>query len=555
MTTTQTEVEPTDLVPVRMLNEFVYCPRLAYLEWVQGEFRDNRETIEGRDAHRRVDRPSGDLDPDVDETLETRSLTLSAPKVGLIARMDLLRGDPGGCVVPIDFKRGRRPDSGAWPPERVQVCAQGIILRENGFRSDHGELYFVASKQRERVDFDDRLIEQTLAALRSLRRVAADGTIPDPLADSPKCPRCSLVGICLPDEVGLTARHAPRAQARRLYPARVDAVPVYVRQRGAFVGKRGDRLSVKRKGTELDSIRLLDVSQLALFGNITLSSAVIRELCERRIPVCHFSFGGWFFGITRGFPGKNIELRRAQFRAADDDARCTALARKIVATKIRNTRTLLMRNRPGLDDAVPAELMRLFRKASRARRIDSLLGLEGSAARVYFAQFSDMLKPPRDGLGQFEFRHRNRRPPTDPVNAMLSFAYALLTKELTIAIASVGLDPYLGFFHQPRYGRPSLALDLMEAFRPLIADSAVITAINNGEVLPTDFITRGGATSLNADGRRKLIAAFERRMDTLITHPVFKYRVSYRQTLELQTRLLGRFLTGEIAEYPDFRTR
>ncbi len=168
-----------------------------------------------------------------------------------------------------------------------------------------------------------------------------------------------------------------------------------------------------------------------------------------------------------------------------------------------------------------------------------------------------------DGTGEgqgadrmlFQFDGRNRRPPKDPVNALLSLGYALLSKDLTIIVTGVGFDPYLGFYHQPRYGRPALALDLMEEFRPLIVDSVVLSAINTGAVRPDDFLRRGGAVSLTPAGRSKFIRAYERRMDEEITHPVFDYRISYRRTLEVQARLLARYLGGEISEYPPFATR
>ena len=190
----------------------------------------------------------------------------------------------------------------------------------------------------------------------------------------------------------------------------------------------------------------------------------------------------------------------------------------------------------------------------RCSALEELLGIEGTAGRRYFGEFNRMLKaegsPP-----EFDFEGRNRRPPKDPVNALLSLAYAMLAREWTVTLHAVGLDPYLGVYHQPRYGRPALALDLMEEFRPLIADSVVLTAINNGEVRATDFIRRMGSVALTTEGRRRFIETYERRMSQEITHPVFGYQVSYRRILEVQARLFGRYLCGEIAEYPSFTTR
>ena len=190
-------------------------------------------------------------------------------------------------------------------------------------------------------------------------------------------------------------------------------------------------------------------------------------------------------------------------------------------------------------------------KANSATSDASLLGIEGTAARLYFAAFAGLFKTDTS----FNFENRNRRPPRDPVNALLSFVYALLTKELTIALYASGFDPMLGFFHRPRYGRPSLALDLAEEFRSIVADSVVLTLINNGEVTDTDFIRRAGAVALTSTGRKAVLRAFERRMESLVTHPIFKYRISYRRVFEVQARLLGRTLLGEFEVYPAFLTR
>jgi CRISPR-associated protein Cas1 len=162
-----------------------------------------------------------------------------------------------------------------------------------------------------------------------------------------------------------------------------------------------------------------------------------------------------------------------------------------------------------------------------------------------------MLRDDRD----FDFEHRNRRPPRDPVNCLLSYLYALLVKDLTAVCCGVGFDPYLGFFHKPRFGRPALALDLAEEFRPLVADSVVVNLINNGEVQPSNFIVRAGGVALTPEGRKIVIAAYERRLDVEATHPLFDYRVSYRRLFEVQARLLGAYLLREVPEYVPFTTR
>jgi CRISPR-associated protein Cas1 len=240
---------------------------------------------------------------------------------------------------------------------------------------------------------------------------------------------------------------------------------------------------------------------------------------------------------------------------AGDPARSLVLARRFVEGKILNSRTLLRRNHPDPPQEVLQSLKEDVRRSGEANRLDTLLGVEGTAASRYFAHFGSMLKSMDGPFKAFEFQTRNRRPPRDPVNALLSFAYAILTREFAVTLLSVGFDPYLGFFHQPRYGRPALALDLMEEFRPLLADSVVLTVINNGEIGPEDFISSMGSVALTPSGRTRFLQAYERRMSQEITHPVFGYRISYRRVLEVQARLLGRHLMGEIPEYPLFVTR
>jgi CRISPR-associated protein Cas1 len=268
--------------------------------------------------------------------------------------------------------------------------------------------------------------------------------------------------------------------------------------------------------------------------------------------------GGWFYGITTGLNQKNVFLRRSQFRLAEQDYFPLVLARRLVAGKIRNQRTLLQRNHVEPDRNTLAALKEMAERAEVAATLEELLGIEGNGARLYFRDFGGMIKAddaqPAPAL-TFDFEGRNRRPPRDPVNALLSLGYSLLARDLTVACYAVGFDPYVGYYHQPRFGRPALALDLMEPFRPLIADSAALTAINTGMVTLKDFVRAGGSVALTAGGRKSFFRAYELRMDSLVTHPLFDYRVSYRRLLEIQARLLARVLEGEIGEYPVFVTR
>jgi len=540
-----------------MLNEFVYCPRLFYLEWVDGEFEESADTLDGSFRHRRVDEEKGGMplpEEAKQEEFHSRSVMLSGEKCGLVAKMDLIEGD-GRSVTPVDYKRGAKPDipEGAWLADRVQLCAQALILRENGYECGSGVVYYAGSKARVSVEFTDSLVGQSLEFVEKARKTADSKEIPPPLEDSPKCPRCSLVGICLPDETNVLSGK-DNAEARKIVPALDEALPLYVQEQGSRVTKSGDELVIKHREGVLTRARLMEASQLSVFGNVQITAQALHELCIRGIPICHFSYGGWFYAMTHGMSHKNVELRRRQFSVAEDPDKSMRLARAFINGKIRNCRTLLRRNSPEVAQESLDELAKSVEQSLNAATSEELLGIEGNAARVYFMHFREMLKQ-ETGVSAFSFQERNRRPPRDPVNALLSYAYALMAKDFTVTLLATGFDPYLGFYHRPRYGKPALALDLMEEFRPLIADSVVLTLINNEEIRSGDFVKRGGAVSVKPDARKRMLCAYERRLQTQITHPIFKYAISYRRVIEVQTRLLARYLAGEIPEYPAFCTR
>lgn len=587
-----------------MLNEYVYCPRLFYYEWVDGVFAVNQEVVEGSLRHQKVDSKTDELPPAEqlapEEPLHARSVTLSSDEHRLIAKLDIVETE-GDVATPVDYKRGApcidraTGETTAWDTDRVQLCVQALVLRDNGYRCEEGIIYYVTTKQRVRVAIDEALVEETLAALRSAREVAEAGVIPPPLVDSLKCPRCSLVGICLPDETRFTRNEAsgdwrqrllfdtgPRRSAsltdrppgsdevRRLVAARDDLRPLYLNAQGLYVGKTGQVLKVKERDKVVQEVRINEICQLSLFGNVQLTTQAIQALCEAEVPIAYFSQGGWFYGITQGLGVKNIFLRREQFRLAESPSFCLRLSRALVAGKIRNQRTMLQRNHIEPPRTALSMLKCLQEEAERAEAMDQLLGIEGNAARVYFEHFAGMIKrnDADDPFGsdehrlshddetfRFDFTSRNRRPPRDAVNALLSLAYSMLAKDLTIVCQAVGFDPYLGFFHQPRFGRASLPLDVMEPFRPLIADSAVLSAINTRMVTGRDFVRAGHAVSLTPSGRKAFFRAYEQRMDTLVTHPMFGYRVNYRRLLEIQTRMLSRVVTGEHDTYFVFTTR
>ncbi|HET6190567.1 MAG TPA: CRISPR-associated endonuclease Cas1 [Trebonia sp.] len=542
-----------ELVPARMLNEYAYCPRLFFLEWVDSLWASNADVAEGDRRHRRVDSGGGAAPlPDEGELKAARSVELSSERLGITAKLDLLEG-VGGLVVPVDLKKGHpTPEGKPWDADAVQVCAQVLLLREHGYACERGEIFYAQTRQRVTVEPDPELVARTMSIVADARSTAARLAPPPPLESSPKCPRCSLVGICLPDETNMLARRND-SQPRRLIAADPDAVPLYVTEPGSMVGIDGGRLTVTKRREPLASVRLIDVLHVCAFGNVQVSAQALRSLFARDIDVFHFSYGGWLLGLTTGLPSKNVMLRIRQTTAA---ARGQLEApRRMIAGKIRNSRVLLRRNGGESVARVVGQLAELARRAEEADGAAELLGIEGAAARLYFGSFPQLVRRADELPGPAFSGLRNRRPPADAVNCLLSFCYGLLTKEVLAACLTVGFDPYIGLFHRPRFGRPALALDLAEEFRPLLADSTVLTLINNREVTGTDFLVRAGAVALTADGRKAVIRAWERRMRTELRHPMFGYTVSYRRAVELQARILAALLTGELPQYEPLVTR
>jgi len=542
-----------ELVPARMLNEYAYCPRLFFLEWVDSLWASNADVAEGDRRHRRVDSGGGAAPlPDEGELKAARSVELSSERLGIVAKLDLVQGSDGG-VIPVDVKKGHPARDGTpWEADAVQVCAQVLLLREHGYACQRGEIWYAETRQRVAVEISPELVARTLEVVAEARSAAVRLAPPPPLESSPKCPRCSLVGICLPDETNLLAGRND-GKPRRLIAADPDAAPLYVTEPGSMVGIDGGRLTVSKHREPLASVRLIDVLHVCAYGNVQVSAQAMRSLFERDIDVFHFSYGGWLLGLTTGLPSKNVMLRIRQTTAA---ARGQLDApRRMIGGKIRNCRVLLRRNGGEPVARTVGQLAELARRAEQAAGAAELLGIEGVAARLYFDAFPQLVTRAAELPGPGFSGLRNRRPPTDVINCLLSYCYGMLTKEILAACLAVGFDPYIGLFHRPRFGRPALALDLAEEFRPLLADSTVLTLINNREVGASDFLVRAGAVTLTASGRKAVIRAWERRMTTQLRHPMFDYAVSYRRAVELQARILAAHLIGELPQYEPLVTR
>jgi CRISPR-associated protein Cas1 len=547
-------------LPVRRLHNFIYCPRLFYYQWVEGIFQENADTVEGSRIHEKVDSPSrmepGELD--LPEGKKVRSLRMKSEALGLIGVVDIVEGGADGAEV-IDYKKGsaRRDDTGQRIPKEadaMQVVAQALLLLEQGLHVAAGWVYYAADKRRVPVTLNEETYAACRAAILEAKVVAAAGVCPPPLVNDARCLHCSAYPICLPNESAAWSRQEMKPEVVEVAPRpdRDDGEVLVVQTPGAKVGKRGGEITVSIDGKVISKQPAEQVRAIYLYGAVQLSAQAVESLMESEIDVSYFSPAGRFLGILRGLPTSGVDARRGQYRLFEEMGIRLQLAREVIRAKIHNQRVLLMRNgdasKPTLD-----QMATLRDAVDAAQTIPELMGVEGTAAALYFGALPTMLKGGE--AWRFDFNGRNRRPPRDPVNALLSLGYSMLAKELTGVCHAVGLDPFLGFMHQPRYGRPALALDLMEEFRPLLADSVALSLINRGELGLGDFIRSASGTFLNEGGRRRFWEAWFKRLDSEVTHPQFGYKMSYRRMLEVQARQLWRFVRGEAAGYHGFTTR
>jgi CRISP-associated protein Cas1 len=309
----------------------------------------------------------------------SRSLTLSSAALGVIARLDVAEAEDG-VVTPVDYKRGRRPHvaQGVYDPERIQICLQALLLEEHGYRVEEGAIYYAESRERVRIVLDEALRIAARNAVSELRLTVAQGRIPPPLRDSPKCPRCALVTVCLPDEIRSLTGSALAPRPIAVPPD--EALPLIVQSQRARIGKDGETLKITDEDRGDTQVRLIDISDLALFGNVSITTPALSALLEREIPVTFHSHGGWFRGIAHGIGHRNVEVRTAQYRMSFDEAACLRFARELVAAKITNQRTMLRRNWRGPPQERQAVLDRLAaarKSADRSTALGLLLGFRG----------------------------------------------------------------------------------------------------------------------------------------------------------------------------------
>jgi CRISP-associated protein Cas1 len=578
------------LLPVRRLHNYVYCKRLFYYQWVENIFQENADTVAGKLLHRNVDKPTklkGSSDLELPEGASLRSLKIQSEKLGLIGVVDLVVEGTDGLMV-VEYKKGsagRSEEGGRVVKEAdaVQVLAHAMLLAEIGQPASKAYVYYAADRRKVEVPLNEKAFSRVKELIAQAKSLAKSNSCPPPLQGDVRCLYCSAYPICLPGESSWwAAQPKENVKTKQLSfsfliedpplerqfdeadlpvnsdtergprPENDDGEILIIQTPGTQVGSRGNQIVVSRKGETLSKQAINQINSIYLYGAVQITAQASQACLEKGIVVSFFSPAGRFIGSLQGLPASGIDARRGQYRLFQQMPLRLLLASKCIKAKIHNQRVMVMRNGNASKTALHT-LAKLRDQTEQAADIPELLGIEGAAATIYFENFQSMLK----GVSSesFDFQKRNRRPPKDPINALLSMGYSMLTKEITGICHSVGLDPFLGFLHQPRYGRPALALDLMEEFRPLIADSVAISLLNRNELNKGDFIQSSSGTFLNSEGRKAFWESWFRRLDTKVKHPVFGYKMSYRRMLVVQVRQLWRFLRGESKTYQGFTTR
>lgn len=529
-------VTDPDPLPISLVAHTAFCPRRTWLEAV-GERTRTGQMAAGARAHHRVDSAAASRPGD------RKARPVHSTRLGLVGRCDTLRATDRGIRI-IEHKA--TPVSGqpvVREQHRVQLALQRLCLEEEGCTIAGTAVHFSDSGTTVEVPLDDGDLAEAIALVERTRSICDRPTAPEPLQDAARCHFCSHQPVCLPDERRLEPVH------RRILVADPEGQVLHVTEPGSRASIRSGRVQVRKGGKLLGEAPVERVQAMVVHGNVDASSALIRELLWRDRTIVWCSGTGRVYGWAVPGAGPNGLTRiRQHERSAQGDLR---LAGAFIEAKIGNQATLLRRNGDG-----PVHRMReAARRARDAGSTAELLGIEGSAAKLYFTAMPTMLADAVPAYWRERWPGRRGRGAVDPLNAILNYAYGLLTTDVLRAVVATGLDPHAGFLHSSNRNKPALVLDLMEEFRAPVADSCVLSALNNGVLSESDLSEVTGVPRLLPKGRRKLVRAYERRVTTEFTHPLFGYRVTWRRAMEIQARLVLGVLDGTQPGYKGVRIR
>lgn len=533
---------------VMALHALEYCERLFYLEEVEEIRVADERVYAGRALHENL--PGEDVF--VEMVLEDEAL-------GLRGKLDALRKKDGN-LIPYEHKRGRSRSTDAgpipWASDRLQLGAYAMLLeRATGTTISEGCIRYHGDNVLVRLTVDSALREDVQKAVARAQVLIEAEARPPVTQDERRCAKCSLAPICLPEEARL--RNEPDREPTRLFPINDDRQVLHIFGHGTRIGRKGDQLHVEPLETPAFDAPIQTVRSVTLHSYATISAQALSMCADQGIAVHWFSAGGWYNGT---FFRDDLAVQRKirQYEALREPAFRLSLARRLVASRAEGQLKFLMRSLRGsegetLSKAVDG-IREALKKIAHADNPDTLLGIEGSAAAAYFealpATLTDSVSPLLSPQG------RSRRPPRDRFNALLSFGYGLLLREVIQSLRVVGLEPGFGFYHRPRSAAPPLALDMIELFRVSCVDMAIVAAVNRGQFDPaTDFSCGADQVWLSESGRKKMIGVFERRLADVWKHPMLDYSLSYRRHIELETRLLEKEWSGEPGLFAQTRIR
>ena len=562
------------LLTVHSLHALAYCERLFFLEEVENLKVADERVYAGRTLHVEIER-----DEDADEVL---TLKLESERYGLVGKVDCIRRRDGQ-IIPYEHKRGRsaRGADGTaetWASDRIQIVAYCLLVEEHSGREiTEGRVRYHADNQMVRVAIDEQARADFQSALIRAGQLQASVERPPVAANERLCVKCSLAPICLPEEAGLaetlvskaggapnyttyfptenddvseSAKSLLQHQPLRLFPADDDRQILHVLTNGAKVGRKGDRLEIWSPETEeKECYPVQEIGQVVIHGFAQITTQALRLCAERNLGVHWVGYGGRYMGAWSSGQG-SVQRRIRQYQALTNPDFCLALAKRLAEAKVRGQLSFLLRasreSGREIEDVKSSisNIRKLLSPLNRAANADSLRGYEGSIGAAYFKALPHLIKAEiGDGMRP---DGRNRRPPKDRCNALLSYGYALLLKDITNAILVVGLDPCLGFYHTPRSQAHPLALDLMELFRVSLVDLPIIASINRRQWdEDEDFTVAGKQVWLSDIGRKKFIGIYERRKADQWKHPVIGYSLSYSRLIELEVRLLEKEWTDK----------
>lgn len=524
------------LLPISLVANTAFCPRRTWLEST-GEVVASFNMEAGQAAHARVD--SG-----ISSGSQRRSVQIEDLDWGVYGKCDVVDVSDG-TVELVEYKAtpGKREPTVS-EANRVQLALQRHALESHGHVVSSQRVYFTNHRCSVPVEVDEALLEEAHRLVGLTREIVEADSAPEPLLADPRCRFCSHAGVCLPEE----RRGGP---VKRVLASDPHGEILHLTVPGARASLRRGRVVVQKGEDELTDLPIERVAGIVIHGNVDLSTALIREGLYRGISIVWCSGRGKVIGFGRSANSPNGGARAVQLHTSLTGD--MELANELISSKISNQATLLRRNAKQDCTERVKEIRTLADRAASAATVEELLGQEGRAARVYFESFPAMLSDARWAVDQWP--GRQGRGATDPLNVALNYTYGLLLSETVRAIHACGLDPHLGFVHSSTRNKPALALDLMEQFRPLLADSTVVSAINNKELSTEGFSQALGDHRLTDAGRRAVTAAFERRITQEFKHPVFGYKVSWRRAVEVQARMLLGYLDGSQTRYAGVRTR